>query len=133
MADNELDVRQLRKPDKHPTIFATDANLPIGGSFVQVNGRDRKPLHEQFEADHASAATAGSTSRRADESLLGALRLTKNLLIHRDGRRGVARLHRTFRKHPERLIAVAIVAHKPVRSRLTASKVEADVRIEVGA
>jgi hypothetical protein len=23
MADNELDVRQLRKPDKHPTIFAT--------------------------------------------------------------------------------------------------------------
>jgi uncharacterized protein (DUF2249 family) len=23
MADTELDVRQLRKPGKHPTIFAT--------------------------------------------------------------------------------------------------------------
>jgi len=30
MADNELDVRQLRKPDKHPTIFATYSALPVG-------------------------------------------------------------------------------------------------------
>ena len=40
MADNELDVRQLRKPDKHPTIFATYADLPVGGSFVLVNNHD---------------------------------------------------------------------------------------------
>ena len=32
MADNELDVRQLRRPDKHPPIFATYADLPVGGS-----------------------------------------------------------------------------------------------------
>ena len=30
MTDNELDVRQLRKPDKHPTIFATYADLRSG-------------------------------------------------------------------------------------------------------
>ncbi len=30
MAANELDVRQLRKPDKHPTIFATYAALAVG-------------------------------------------------------------------------------------------------------
>ncbi|MFZ1177941.1 MAG: DUF2249 domain-containing protein, partial [Mycobacterium sp.] len=36
MAANELDVRQLRKPDKHPTIFATYAALSVGESFVLV-------------------------------------------------------------------------------------------------
>lgn len=51
MADNELDVRQLRKPDKHPTIFATYAAMSIGESFVLVNNHDPKHLHDEFEAD----------------------------------------------------------------------------------
>jgi uncharacterized protein (DUF2249 family)/quercetin dioxygenase-like cupin family protein len=55
MADNELDVRQLRKPDKHPTIFATYAALAVGESFVLVNNHDPKHLHEEFEADHAGS------------------------------------------------------------------------------
>ncbi|MGB9307622.1 MAG: DUF2249 domain-containing protein [Mycobacterium sp.] len=55
MADNELDVRKLRKPDKHPTIFATYAGLPVGGSFVLVNNHDPKHLHEEFEADHVGS------------------------------------------------------------------------------
>ncbi|WP_375481378.1 DUF2249 domain-containing protein [uncultured Mycobacterium sp.] len=53
MTDNELDVRQLRKPDKHPTIFATYAALPLGESFVLVNNHDPKHLHQEFEADRA--------------------------------------------------------------------------------
>ncbi|MCV7399240.1 DUF2249 domain-containing protein [Mycobacterium fragae] len=53
MADNELDVRQLRKPDKHPTIFATYQRLSVGESFVLVNNHDPKHLHDEFEADHA--------------------------------------------------------------------------------
>ncbi len=53
MADNELDVRRLRKPDKHPTIFAAFAELPFGGSFVLVNNHDPRHLHEEFEADYA--------------------------------------------------------------------------------
>jgi uncharacterized protein (DUF2249 family)/quercetin dioxygenase-like cupin family protein len=52
MADNELDVRQLRKPDKHPTIFATYAALAVGESFVLVNNHDPKHLRQEFEADH---------------------------------------------------------------------------------
>jgi uncharacterized protein (DUF2249 family) len=52
MADNELDVRQLRKPDKHPTIFAGYAALPIGGSFVLVNNHDPKHLRAEFDIDH---------------------------------------------------------------------------------
>jgi uncharacterized protein (DUF2249 family) len=52
VADNELDVRQLRKPDKHPTIFACYTELPIGGSFVLVNNHDPKHLRVEFEMDH---------------------------------------------------------------------------------
>ncbi|MFI0419023.1 DUF2249 domain-containing protein [Spongiactinospora sp. 9N601] len=48
----ELDVRPLRKPDKHPTIFATYRALPVGGSFVLVNDHDPKHLREEFETDH---------------------------------------------------------------------------------
>jgi uncharacterized protein (DUF2249 family)/quercetin dioxygenase-like cupin family protein len=52
MADNELDVRQLRKPDKHPTIFATYAALAVGESFVLVNNHDPRHLRAEFDADH---------------------------------------------------------------------------------
>lgn len=53
MADNELDVRELRKPDRHPMIFAAYADLPAGGSFVLLNNHDPKHLHDEFEADYA--------------------------------------------------------------------------------
>ena len=58
MADNELDVRQLRKPDKHPTIFATYAALPAGGSFVLVNNHD--PKHTGPDLDVLTHALSGS-------------------------------------------------------------------------
>ncbi len=50
--DQELDVRPLRKPEKHPAIFATYASLPVGGAFVLVNDHDPRHLREEFEADH---------------------------------------------------------------------------------
>jgi hypothetical protein len=49
----------------------------------------------------------------ADEGLFGALRFARNLLVHRDARTRVLGMRRTFRKHRERLAAVAIIAHKP--------------------
>ncbi|MGE3289605.1 MAG: DUF2249 domain-containing protein [Pseudonocardia sp.] len=48
----ELDVRGMRKPDKHPTIFARYAALPVGAAFVLVNDHDPKHLRDEFEADH---------------------------------------------------------------------------------
>lgn len=51
----ELDVRPMRKPDKHPTIFATYTELPVGGSFVLINDHDPKHLRDEFEADHAGS------------------------------------------------------------------------------
>ncbi|MBS4729349.1 DUF2249 domain-containing protein [Mycobacterium sp. SM1] len=55
MADTELDVRQLGKPDKHPAIFASYAALAVGQSFVLVNDHNPKHLHEEFEAGHAGS------------------------------------------------------------------------------
>jgi hypothetical protein len=52
MADNELDVRQLRKPDKHPTIFAANTALPVGVSFILVNNHDPEHLRAEFDTDH---------------------------------------------------------------------------------
>ncbi len=51
----ELDVRRLRKPDKHPAIFAAYEALPAGESFVLINDHDPQHLHEEFEADHSGS------------------------------------------------------------------------------
>ena len=50
-APQTLDVRGMRKPDKHPTIFATFRALPLGSSFVLINDHDPKHLHDEFEAE----------------------------------------------------------------------------------
>lgn len=49
---SELDVRGIRKPDKHPLIFATYRALAVGEHFVLINDHDPKHLQEQFEADY---------------------------------------------------------------------------------
>ena len=55
MSEPELDVRPMRKPDKHPTIFAAYDDLPAGGSFVLVNNHDPIHLRDEFETDHAGS------------------------------------------------------------------------------
>ncbi|QLL09420.1 DUF2249 domain-containing protein [Mycobacterium vicinigordonae] len=52
MAENELDVRELRKPDKHPTIFARYDELSPGEYFVLVNNHDPKHLRAEFDIEH---------------------------------------------------------------------------------
>ncbi len=47
-----LDVRGMRKPEKHPAIFAAYAALPVGGAFVLVNDHDPLHLRDEFEADY---------------------------------------------------------------------------------
>jgi uncharacterized protein (DUF2249 family) len=50
-----LDVRPLRKPDKHPTIFGVYDDLGCGESFVLVNNHDPVHLHDEFEVEHAGS------------------------------------------------------------------------------
>ena len=51
-----LDVRGMRKPDKHPTIFATYTALPVGGAFVLVNDHDPQHLHEELRRQSGRSA-----------------------------------------------------------------------------
>lgn len=46
MASQELDVRGLRKPDKHPAIFQAYSALEVEGSVDLVNDHDPKHLRE---------------------------------------------------------------------------------------
>jgi uncharacterized protein (DUF2249 family)/quercetin dioxygenase-like cupin family protein len=55
MTSDELDVRQLPKPQRHPLIFETFASLEPSGSFVLVNSHDPKHLRQEFDRDHAGA------------------------------------------------------------------------------
>lgn len=49
---DELDVRPIPKPQRHPLIFARFGSLAVGESFVLVNSHDPKHLHQEFERDH---------------------------------------------------------------------------------
>lgn len=51
----ELDVRAVPKPERHPMIFARFAALATGESFVLVNSHDPKHLRDEFDRDHSGA------------------------------------------------------------------------------
>lgn len=52
MSDQELDVRPMRKPDKHPAIFRAYDALAVGESFVLINNHDPRHLRDEFDTDH---------------------------------------------------------------------------------
>ena len=86
---HEVDVRTLRKPEKHPTIFAAFDALGVGESFELVNNHNPLHLRDEFETDHPDAysweyvdegpevwririgKTVETQPRRADDSDLG--------------------------------------------------------------
>lgn len=49
--ENELDVRGVNPPERHPRIFGTFTGLAPGESFVLVNDHDPKALYYQFQAE----------------------------------------------------------------------------------
>ena len=52
MGEHEIDVRTLRKPDKHPAIFHAYAGVPVGESLVLVNDHDPRHLRDEFEIEY---------------------------------------------------------------------------------
>ena len=60
MPDQELDVRPLPKPDKHPRIFELFGALAVGESFVLVSNHDPNHLRREFETEHPPDS-AGTT------------------------------------------------------------------------
>jgi len=56
-AAHELDVRGMRKPDKHPAIFAAYDALSVDSSVILVNDHDPKHLREEFDAEYPGSYT----------------------------------------------------------------------------
>lgn len=52
-----LDVRTIAPRERHPLIFQTFEDLPVGGAFELVNDHDPKPLYYQFEAEREGEFT----------------------------------------------------------------------------
>ncbi|MHA7650601.1 class I SAM-dependent methyltransferase [Mycobacterium sp. ML4] len=109
-------------PDDLPVEIKTDIRQALARA-IKVNAR---PLtvaewsellggHGLVVQHVATAPMALLQPRRvlADEGLWGALRFGKNVLTHPEARKRVMAMRDTFRKHRERLAAVAIVAQKP--------------------
>ena len=53
----ELDVRTLRKPERHPRIFARFHELAVGESFLLLNDHEPINLLREFEAELGGAVT----------------------------------------------------------------------------
>jgi len=50
---DQLDVRRLAPPQRHPIIFERFNALPVGGAFTLINDHDPKPLYYQLVAEYA--------------------------------------------------------------------------------
>jgi len=109
-------------PDTVSAQITTDIRQSLARA-IRVNARPLTIAEwSQLLAEHglvvdhvATAPMALLEPRRviADEGLFGALRFAKNVLVHRDARKRVLAMRRTFRRHRRQLAAVAIVAHRP--------------------
>ena len=52
MTADEVDVRDVPKPQRHPMIFQRFSKLAVGEAFVLINGHDPRHLHDEFERDY---------------------------------------------------------------------------------
>jgi SAM-dependent methyltransferase len=109
-------------PDTVPEAITTEIRQALARS-IKVNARPLTIAEwSRLLSEHGlvidrvvTAPMALLQPRRviADEGLFGALRFARNLLLNPDARTRVLAMRSTFRKHRERLTAVAIVARKP--------------------
>lgn len=50
--EQQIDVRKLPPPQKHPTIFETFDGLDVGEAFIIINDHDPKPVGYQMAVVH---------------------------------------------------------------------------------
>lgn len=109
-------------PDDVPEEISTDIRQALARA-IKVNARPLTVAEwSNLLAEHGLVVDQVTTAPMAllqprrlvsDEGLPGALRFARNVLVHRDARKRVLTMRRTFHRHRKRLAAVAIVAHKP--------------------
>lgn len=76
----EVDVRPLRKPEKHPAIFQAFDGLAVGESFVLVNNHDPRHLRDEFEVEHPGGYGWDYLRRGPDEWRIRISKLTSTSL-----------------------------------------------------
>jgi uncharacterized protein (DUF2249 family)/quercetin dioxygenase-like cupin family protein len=47
--EEELDLRQVSRPERHPLVFRRFDGLPVGDAFILINDHDPMPLNRQLE------------------------------------------------------------------------------------
>lgn len=47
--EEELDLRNVPRPERHPLVFRRFDGLPVGDAFILVNDHDPMPLNRQME------------------------------------------------------------------------------------
>jgi SAM-dependent methyltransferase len=124
-------------PDTVAAEVSTDIRQSLARA-IKVNARpltiaewSRLLTEHGLVVDHVATAPMALLQPRrviSDEGLFGALRFARNVLVHRDARKRVLTMRRTFRKHRERLAAVAIVAHKAASDAGTSARPVGDKR-----
>ncbi|OBK27968.1 methyltransferase [Mycobacterium asiaticum] len=112
-------------PDDIPEEITTDVRQSLARS-IKVNARPLTIAEwsallagHGLVVDHVAKAPMALLQPRrviSDEGLLGALRFAKNVLTQPDARKRVLGMRATFRKHRDRLTAVAIIAQKPAQA-----------------
>jgi len=112
-------------PDTVPEAISTDIRQSLARA-TKVNARpltiaewSRLLADHGLVVDHVATAPMALLEPRrviSDEGILGALRIARNVLVHPDARKRMLMMRRTFRRHRQRLAAVAIVAHKATAS-----------------
>jgi uncharacterized protein (DUF2249 family) len=65
--DRVMDVREIPCSIKHGLILRTCLELPVGGHFILLNGRDPVPLHDQISAFWPEAFAWAHLVRTPDE------------------------------------------------------------------
>jgi len=58
-----LDVRELIPRERHPKIFKTWEELPVGGTLTLVNDHDPRPLFYEFKAERNGEFKWDATER----------------------------------------------------------------------
>ncbi|EUA09479.1 methyltransferase domain protein [Mycobacterium kansasii 732] len=109
-------------PDDVPDDVSTEVRQSLARA-IKVNARpltiaewSRLLAGHGLVVEHVATAPMALLQPRrliADEGLFGALRFAKNVLTQPAARKRVLMMRNTFRKHRQRLAAVAIIASKP--------------------
>jgi uncharacterized protein (DUF2249 family) len=64
MTDQQLDLREIPPPQRHPKIFAAFEELESGDALTLVNDHEPKPLYHQMAAEVESFDAEGYTVDR---------------------------------------------------------------------